>query len=74
VWRRVRRAPVADFGYSQVVLSDGAIFVRGADPATVFDEEILVYPPAGGMAVAWREADETTVRAHIGDELLVGPP
>jgi hypothetical protein len=74
VWSQVRRAPVANIGFTQLVLSDGTIFVRERDPANVLDERIVAYLPGGASQVVWREAEQTVVRSHGRSGLLVGPP
>jgi hypothetical protein len=73
-WAKVRRVPVESFGFSLLALSDGTVFVRERDPATIFDDRIVVYPPGDGSHVIWREAEQTVVRTHGGYELLIGPP
>jgi hypothetical protein len=72
-WSPVRRVQVDSIGYSQLVLSDGTIFVRERDPLTIFDEQIVAYKNDGETEIVWREVDAGTVRAHIGDQMLVGP-
>jgi hypothetical protein len=72
-WSLVRRVHVDSIGYSQLVLSDGTIFIRERDPLTTFDEQIVAYKTDGEIEIVWREADAGTVRAHIGDQMLVGP-
>jgi hypothetical protein len=56
-----------------LVLSDGTIFIRERDPLTTFDEQIVAYKTDGEIEIVWREANAGTVRAHIGDQMLVGP-
>lgn len=72
-WRLVRRVPVASIGMSQLVLSDGTVFVRERDPLVVFGEQIVAHTNQGETEITWREVDAGTVRAHIGDQMLVGP-
>ncbi len=72
-WLPVRRVQVDAIGMSQLVLSDGTIFVRERDPLATFDEQIVAYKNDGEFENVWREADAGTVRAHIGDQMLVGP-
>jgi hypothetical protein len=66
-FRLVRRARNAGVG---LVLSDGTLFARvsGSD-----NERIVGYFPDNTSRDVWREAEATTVRAHIGDQILVGP-
>jgi hypothetical protein len=72
-WLLVRRVPSARVGMWPLALSDGTILVRERDPATTFDERIVVFPPGGSETVIWREAEAPVVRAHIGSQLLIGP-
>lgn len=73
-WQRMRRVAVKSFGLWRLVISDGTIFIREYDPLTTFDERIRGLLPTGEDNIVWREADQTAVKAHIGDQLLVGPP
>lgn len=72
-WLPVRRVQVDAIGMNQLVLSDGTIFVRERDPLVTFGEQIVAYKNDGQVENVWREADAGTVRAHIGDQMLVGP-
>lgn len=74
-WLLVRRITVDNIGMSQLLLSDGTVFVRERDPLTTFDEQIIAYKNDGVTEIVWREADVPVggVRAHIGDQMLVGP-
>lgn len=75
-WSRVRRAVVPGFGNMQLALSDGTVLVREYDPtvSTEPSERIVAFQPDGTSRIAWREADQTIVRAHGAEELLIGPP
>jgi len=73
-WQRMRRVAVNAFGLWRLVISDGTIFIRENDPLTTFDQRIRALFPTGEDKIVWREADQTGVKAHIGDQLLVGPP
>jgi hypothetical protein len=74
-WHRVRRVEIAALEAAQLVTSDGTVFLRGYDPDNPTDatERILAYLPDGTTRVAWREVD-SMVKAHIGNQLLIGPP
>ena len=71
VWQRVRRLPLATFGYWTLVISDGTVFVRRY--ATASEEEIVAFRPDGTEQVVWSEAEHTAVRSHGRWQLLVGP-
>jgi hypothetical protein len=74
-WSRVRRVAVPDFGV-ELVLSDGTVLIRGHDPAVPpgLDEQIVAFLPDGTSRTAWREAEQTVVRSHGHQEMLIGPP
>jgi len=74
-WHRVRRVEIPALELTQLVTSDGTVFVRGHDPdnPTEATERIVAYLPDGTTRVAWREID-STIKAHIGHQLLIGPP
>lgn len=72
-WQRMRRIPVTSFGYDVLVISDGTVFQNERDPNSTFDNQIAAYPPGGLRQIVWREANASTVRQHIGKQMLVGP-
>ena len=69
----MRRVPTKRRGSWNLGISDGTIFLREHDPATTFDDRIVAFPPGADERVVWREAEAPVVRAHIGDQMLVGP-
>jgi hypothetical protein len=74
-WSRVRRVEVPAFGYAQLAIPDGTVFVREPDPDNhnSASERITAYRPDGTTAIAWREVD-ANIHAFSGDQMLVGPP
>lgn len=75
-WTRVRRVAVPQFGYAQLALSDGTVFIREHDPDNPGEatQRIVAFLPDGSSRVAWHEFDVGSVRTQIGDEMLIGPP
>jgi hypothetical protein len=74
-WARIRRVEVPTFGFSQLAISDGTVFVREHDPDNHNSASVRItaYRPDGTTATAWREVD-ANIHAFIGDQMLVGPP
>lgn len=72
-WQLMRRAPVDTFGDSQLVLSDGTVFVRDNDPRGNGEPRIRAFLIDGTVHTVWREGQALGVREHIGDQLLIGP-
>ena len=72
-WLLVRRVTTNRSGISNLVISDGTVFMREQDPTSTFGERIVAFPPGGVETIVWREDEAPVVRAHIGDQMLVGP-
>lgn len=72
-WLLVRRVTTQRSGVANLVISDGTVFVREDDPTSTFGERIVAFPPGGDETIVWREDEAPVVRAHIGDQMLVGP-
>jgi hypothetical protein len=72
-WLLVRRVTTKRSGLANLVISDGTVFVREDDPTSTFGERIVAFPSGGSETIVWREDEAPVVRAHIGDQMLVGP-
>ena len=73
VWQLVRRASVPEFGSSVIASPEGTVLVRGVEPVSGVDEQIVAYMVDGTDFVVWSEADSATVKADGGVQMLPGP-
>jgi hypothetical protein len=75
-WALVRRLPVAAFGTSQLVLSDGTVYIADQDPNN-FEEvtqRITAYAPDGTHREVWHDYDLGAIHSVFKDEILVVGP
>ncbi|HVJ14451.1 MAG TPA: hypothetical protein VM686_03380 [Polyangiaceae bacterium] len=72
-WELVRRVTVDDPGTSVIASPEGTVLVRGVEPVSGVDEQIVAYMVDGTDFVVWSEADSATIKADGGAQLLPGP-
>jgi hypothetical protein len=72
-WQPVTRATVDTFGESQLVVSDGTIFVRDKELGAIDQKRIRAFQLDGTVHTVWREKTAPVVRENIGGQMLAGP-